>query len=119
MGGFGGRVQLGFGAGRAAGSAGMRGVPCVVLHVLAEALPRGDSGVGVVPLGGGCLGVTCNLQVSWALDRARCIIQGKVKLSISVKISNCSYLETRFSLRIHRESKMEKEHKNYFFKIFL
>jgi hypothetical protein len=47
----------------------------------------------------------------------------KVKLSISVKISNCSYSETRFSLtkntQIHRESRMEKKHKNYFFKIFL
>jgi hypothetical protein len=39
----------------------------------------------------------------------------------AVKISSCSYLETRFppTIKICRESKLEKKHKTYFFEIFL
>jgi hypothetical protein len=45
----------------------------------------------------------------------RAIGESKVEASIPVKISNCSYFETR----LYRESKIEKKHKTYFFEIFL
>jgi hypothetical protein len=46
---------------------------------------------------------------------------GKVEASIPVKISSCSYLETRFPpiKKIYSESKIEKKHKTYLFKILL